>query len=91
MKETGQRSNFVNLDFYYIPSYSYSAKFIDVLKHVFHKLRDRVLFEPHIVTFTSKADSFIRNNCIGNGNYCAFEPDENDQITGRDILMESIR
>jgi len=79
------------LDFYYIPSYSYSAKFINVLKHVFHKLRDRVLFEPHIVTFTSKADSFIRNNCIGNGNYCAFEPDENDQITGRDILMESIR
>lgn len=80
MKETGQKSNFVSLDFYYVPSYEYSAKFIDVLKHVYHKLKDRVKFEPHLVTFTSKSESFIRNNCVGNGNYCAFEPEDNDSI-----------
>ena len=79
MKESGSgKSNFVNLDFYYIPSYEFSSKFIDVLSHVYHKLKDRVLFEPHLVTFTSKSEEFIKNNCVGNGTYCAFDPEDPD-------------
>ena len=28
---------------------------------------------------------------MGNGNYCAFEPNDKAEVTGRDIIMESIR
>ncbi len=82
--------NFVKLDFYYVPSYSYSLKFIKALEEVYSKLKDRILFEPHIVTFSSKSQEFITNNCVSQGAYCAFDP-ETASIDGKMVIMESLR
>lgn len=44
------------------------------------------------MTFSSKSAEFGKDNCVGNGNYCAFDPDVADEtVTGRDVLMEGVR
>ena len=49
-------------------------------------------FVPHVVTFTSQSQEFIVNNCVGNGNYCAFDPESEDgSVTGQDVILESLR
>lgn len=74
-----------------MPSYEYSAQFIDMLQVVYEKLKDRILFEPSIVTFSSKSEDFKANNCVSDGKYCAFDPDNEGPITGRDVVLEAIR
>ena len=93
MKENyNTKSSFANIKLFYIPSYAYSSKFIDILHHVVHKLSYRIKFEPHIITFSSKSKEFLNNNCVGNGKYCAFDPDVNDSsITGKDVILEGLR
>ncbi len=81
----------MTLDFFYVPSVEYSHKFIDVLQDVYKKLKDRVVFEPSIVSFTSKSSDFIAKNCVSNGNYCSFEPSHEKTITGRDVILEGVR
>lgn len=81
----------MKLDLFYVPSVEYSHKFIDILEDVYIKLKDRIVFEPNIVTFTSKSEEFISHNCVSNGNYCAFEPSHETSITGRDVVLEGIR
>lgn len=89
--KNGNQNNFVKLDFYYIPSYRYSAKFLKTIKKVVTKLQDKIVFEPHLITFSSESDQFINNNCISNGLYCEFDPDNYDNITGRMVILEAIR
>ncbi len=84
-------NNFVKLDFYYVPSYEYSVKFLKILYDVYQKLSNRIWFEPHIVTFSSKSTEFIRNNCVSEGLYCAFDLISKEEITGRKIILESLR
>lgn len=74
-----------------MPSYEYSMQFIDMLQAVYNKLKDRVLFEPSAVTFSSKSEEFKATNCVSDGKYCAFDPDNEGPITGRDVIIESIR
>lgn len=81
----------MKLDLFYVPSVEYSHKFISIIEDVYHKLKDRVIFEPNIVTFTSKSEDFIAHNCVSNGNYCAFEPSHESSATGRDVVMEGLR
>ena len=69
----------------------YSHKFITVLEEVYHKLKDRVLFEPHIVTFASKSSEFTSHNCVSGGAYCAFEPHTDSAASGRDVVLEGLR
>lgn len=61
------------------------------LEEVYNKLKNRILFEPHVVTFTSKSTEFISKNCVSNGAYCAFDPGHTTAATGRDVVIESIR
>jgi len=81
----------VQIDFYYVPSYEYSSQFVDMLQIVYDKLKDKILFEPSIVTFKSKSEEFKNTNCISDGKYCAFDPDNEGPITGRDVILESLR
>lgn len=74
-----------------MPSSEYSHRFIGSLGEVYAKLKDRMIFEPHVVTFSSKSNEYISNNCIAHGKYCAFDPDNEGPITGRDVLMEALR
>lgn len=89
--KNGSQNNFVKLDFYYIPSYRYSAKFLKTIQKVVSKLRDKIVFEPHIITFSSESEQFINNNCVSNGLYCEFDPENSETITGRMITLEAIR
>jgi len=79
------------VELFYSPSIEYSQKFITSLEDVYNKLKDRIMFEPHIVTFTSKSQEFISKNCVSNGAYCAFDPSHSSGATGRDVVLESIR
>ena len=81
----------MKVDFFYVPSSQYSHKFIEALREVYLKLKDRMIFEPHIVTFTSKSNEYITNNCVSQGKYCAFDPDNEGPITGKDVIMEALR
>lgn len=36
------------------------------------------MFEPILVTFQSKSELFQENNCISQGKYCSFNPDEDE-------------
>lgn len=58
---------------------------------VYSKLKNRIIFEPHIVTFSSKSNEYIANNCVSRGKYCAFDPDNEGPITGKDVLLEALR
>lgn len=49
------------------------------------------MFEPHVVTFTSKSQEFISKNCVSGGAYCAFDPSHSSGATGRDVVLEAIR
>lgn len=49
------------------------------------------MFEPHVVTFTSKSQEFISKNCVSNGAYCAFDPSHAGAATGRDVVLEAVR
>lgn len=69
----------------------YSRKFVEQIREVFKKLGERILFEPHIVSFGSQSDEFMVNNCISNGKYCAFNMESNSSVTGLKILQESLR
>lgn len=79
------------MDFFYVPSTEYSHKFLESLNEVHGRLKNRMIFEPHIVTFSSKSNEYITSNCIAHGKYCAFDPDNEGPITGQDVLMESLR
>lgn len=83
--------NFAKLDFFYSPSIEYSHRFLESLESVYDKLKDRILFEPHLVTFASKSQEFISKNCVSNGEYCAFDPNHEGKQTGRDVIMEGLR
>ena len=74
-----------------MPSVEYAHKFITVLEQVYAKLKDRILFEPHIVTFASKSPEFSAHNCVSGGAYCAFEPHAESSASGRDVLLEGLR
>lgn len=91
MPEGGGKGNAVKLQFFYEPAYEYSKKFIEVLEKVYFTLRDRVVFEPVVVTFSSKAEEFVRGHCVSQGNYCALEPGLKGTATGRDVVLEAIR
>lgn len=79
------------MNFFYVPSFEYARKFIETLREVYVSLKDRVNFEPNLVTFSSKSQEFITSNCVSQGKYCAFDPDNDGPITGRDVVLESIR
>lgn len=49
------------------------------------------MFEPHLVTFTSKSQEFISKNCVSGGTYCAFDPSHAPGASGRDVVFESLR
>ena len=53
-----------------------------------------MMFHPIVVTFSSKSSTFIQNNCVSQGKYCAFDPiasKDSTVVTGRDVIMEGLR
>ena len=62
-----------------------------MLQIVYNRLKDKIIFEPSIVTFTTKSEEFKALNCISDGLYCAFDPDNEGPITGRHVILEALR
>ena len=81
----------MKVELFYSPAIEYSHKFINSLEDVYHKIKDRILFEPHVVTFTSQSQEFIAKNCVSSGAYCAFDPSHASSATGKDVVLESLR
>ena len=54
-------------------------------------LKEKILFEPILITFSSESEEFKINNCVSRGKYCAFDIGGNGDINGKMIVYESLR
>ncbi len=55
------------------------------------RLKDKIIFEPIMVTFASKSEEYAKENCVFKGGYCLMDPEHSDHIKGIDVIMESLR
>jgi hypothetical protein len=79
------------LDFFYVPSSPLTHRFVKMAVEVKKRLQSKVLFNPVIFTFSSKSQEFIKSNCVSKGEFCAYDPDNEGKLTGRDVILEAIR
>ena len=79
------------LDFFYVPSSPLTHRFVKMAISVKRTLRSKVVLNPVIFTFSSKSEEFIKNNCVSKGEFCAYDPDNEGKLTGRDVMLEALR
>lgn len=79
------------LDFFYVPSSPLTHRFVKMAIMVKKKLRSKVVLNPVIFTFSSKSSEFIKSNCVSKGEFCAYDPDNEGKLTGRDVMLEALR
>jgi hypothetical protein len=79
------------LDFFYVPSSPLTHRFIHMAISVKKVLKSKVVLNPVIFTFSSKSEEFINNNCVSKGEFCAYDPDNEGKLTGRDVILEALR
>ena len=80
----------VNFELYYTPTNMRSFKYIHELNRVLNILQKQANFEPFLVLFSNSQNPNSRN-CIGGGKYCAPDPDNQGDETGRDVVLEMLR
>lgn len=86
-----EKDNSAKLTFFYEPAYAYSERFLSIIGQVYSTLRDKAVFEPMVVTFSSNSDELKSKHCVTRGNYCSIEPEIGNASTGREIILEGIR
>lgn len=79
------------LDFFYVPSSPLTHRFVKMALAVAKKLRSKVVLSPVIFTFSSKSADLIKNNCVSKGEFCAYDPDNEGRLSGRDVMLEALR
>lgn len=43
-----------------------------MINEVYSKLQDRIIFEPHVITYSTMIDELKLKDCISDGLYCTF-------------------
>ena len=84
--------NRVEYDLWFTSSNDRALDFISDFSAYDAKFGEKVLFTPHYVFWKCPfcEEQYLKNDCYGNGKYCAVEP-SNDELKGREIILEDIR
>ena len=86
--------NKVVLDFWMTSSSNRALDFLEDFQPIQEKLElgNHIVFEPRYVFWECAGcdKRFMNNDCYGGGRYCAIEP-SNDNIKGREIVLEDLR
>lgn len=84
--------NRVEYDLWFTSSNDRALDFISDFREYDQKFGDKVLFTPHYVFWKCPfcEEQYLKNDCYGNGKYCAVEP-SNEEIRGREIILEDLR
>ena len=82
----------VNYDFWFTSSSDRALSFLEDFQKMNEKLEGLVNFTPHYVFWecTNCDQTYLDNDCYGNGKYCALEP-SNANIRGQEIVEEDLR
>lgn len=82
----------VEYDIWFTSSNDRALDFISDFKEYDEKFGSKVLMTPRYVFWkcTFCEEEYLKNDCFGGGKYCAVEP-SNDNIKGRDIVLEDLR
>ena len=88
-------SDVAEVEFWYSSSSQRALDFIKEFDKYAHRLKDYVVIKPRFVTWACPAcsDSFKREECFSNGQYCAPNhiKDDFNRIKGQDIMHEDLR
>lgn len=84
--------NRVEYDIWMTSSNVKALDFIASFGQTDKELGENVLMTPHYVFWKCKDcdKEYLKNDCYGGGKYCAIE-NKDDNIRGRDIIMEDLR
>lgn len=84
--------NRVEYDFWFTSSNDRALDFITDFAEYDQKFGDKVLMTPHYVFWKCVycEEQYLKNDCYGEGKYCAVEP-SNEDIKGREIILEDLR
>lgn len=88
--------NTVSLDVYFGSHDDKILKLLVDLQYYLFYLGNNTKFNPRFVTYTHPQYNFSEfndvksNNCIAGGRYCT-NPKNDDKVTGKDIIIESIK
>ena len=82
----------VEYDLWFTSSNDHALDFVSDFKEYDDMFGPKVLFTPRYVFWkcTVCEEDYLNNDCFGGGKYCAVEP-TNDNIHGRDIILEDLR
>jgi hypothetical protein len=82
----------VEYDLWFTSSNDRALDFVADFKEYDRKFDDKVLMTPRYVFWkcTFCEEEYLQNDCFGGGKYCAVEP-SNENIKGRDIILEDLR
>lgn len=84
--------NRVEYDLWFTSSNDRALDFISDFKEYDRNFGNKVLMTPHYVFWKCNfcEEEYLKNDCFGGGKYCAVEP-SNENIKGRDIILEDLR
>lgn len=82
----------VEYDIWYTSSNDRALDFIVEFSETDKEMNELVLMTPHFVFWKCSfcEETYLNNDCYGNGKYCAIEP-SNEKIKGRAIIEEDLR
>ena len=87
------RNNNVEAEFWYTSSSDKALDFVRDMGEYIEPIIEQVHFEPKFVTWACPAcdEDFKKDNCLGNGLYCASKHNQLQGLSGIEILNEDIR